>query len=122
MCEFQCAQQAIGRRRPLHGDADALGVAQRCARRDDHLAALQALGELAAVETVGAQPEEVGLAGGRLEAEVRQRGGDPLALLGDDGDAARDDVRVAERLQGTGAVPLGSVEPGQDVCVALRTG
>ena len=45
-----------------HGDADARGVAERAAGRDDQPGPLEAAGELRAVEPRRGDPEDVGLA------------------------------------------------------------
>ena len=69
-------------------------LAQRPAGSDDHALGAQAVGELVAAAVTGAQPDEVRLAVGDLEAHVAQRGEQPAALARDRL-AAPLDLRVA---------------------------
>ena len=108
--ELQRPQQAVAGLGALDRRAHAGAVAQRAAGGDDDPVALEAAGQLAAVDPLRAQPQHVGLAGRDVQPEVAHGGGQPRALGGHHRRAARHHAAgVAQRLQRAGLGEL--VEP-----------
>jgi hypothetical protein len=99
--ELDGAQQPVGLKRKVDRGADVVGLPDPRAGLDDHAVALEARGELGAVDAGEAHPQDVGLAVGDLEPVGAQLRGHPLAqladLLGAPADLALDGAQRLER-------------------------
>src|SRR4051812_15408466 len=95
-------EEAVACGAGLDRRADALVVAEARAGGDDDARAMEARGELVAVDAVAAQPEDVGLRVRRVVAQLAHRGQEPRALLAHDRDVALDRAPVAQRLEHAG--------------------